>query len=114
MKLNKKELQSIAQTYKYWKLQENTQDFFEGMKMTLVTIGVLKQVENEIFKQDHIRSKNQIETTEQLIKKAYGKNYVFDSKKLDYYKDDIQFMEKLTEEEKNVLQANISYIENYS
>lgn len=113
MKIPKKELESIARTYKYWKAQEGTQELFEGMKMALVTMGVLKQVENAIFKEDHKKALNQIETMEALIDKAYGKKFRFDCKKIDTYKDDIQFMQRLSYEEKTVLTACINYIETY-
>ena len=57
MRLNKKELKSIAQTFRFWQDAEKKEadnNYFNGMRATLSQIGVLKQVQNEIFKQDHM------------------------------------------------------------
>ncbi len=70
-------------------------------------------MENAIFKDDHKRALNQIETMETLINKAYNNKNQFSCKKIDTYKDDIQFMYRLNNDEKSVLLACIEYIETY-
>ena len=113
MKLNKKELRAMTQTYRYWKNDDEHGDFFKGLRTTLVLIGALDQVENQIFTENNWRSKDQIETAETLIKKAYDKKHKVDLNRLDDYVDDIKYMEKLTDEDKRVLAACIKYVADY-
>ena len=109
MKLPKKELASIVPTFQYWQDDPDHQEFFDGMKMVLSQLGVLTQIQNEIFIKNHPKIKEQIKTTEQLIRKAYPKN-TFDCHKLNEYHDDIPYMMYLSNADKTTLDACLKYI----
>ena len=105
MKLNKKELNQIIASYQY-----NEGEWKDAIKQTLIILGCYTQVTNEIFKLNHRRAAEQIETMEKILDKAYFPKRVINFKLIYVYEDDIIFMERITDDEKKVLRACIDYI----
>lgn len=113
MKLTKKQLDQIISTLNFYQNDKTPEslNFIEGMRRVFVLTGDIKQLDNEIFKsrQNNI-VKGCIDRLEILIDKAYDKK-TFDFKHIDIYYDDLQFMERLKDDEKTAAAACIKYIE---
>jgi hypothetical protein len=101
MKLNKKQLKTLALSYLY---NDKNSEYFQGLNHTLIALGINIEVQNEAFKIKNMCYKKEVEETEKLINKAYDKKE-FKSNLINHYKDEIQFMDRLSNGEKKQLET---------
>ena len=112
MKLNKKELKNLSLQLDYY--QQNKEDYSRELltlRQTLKMLNILTVVEIEVLKLHNKRYDYAVDNIVNLINKAYNKK-AFNVSLLQSgeYTENLDFMDRLTDEEKQTLKACISLV----
>jgi len=113
MKLNKKELKNLSLQLDYY--QQNREDYSRELltlRQTLKMLNILNIVEIEVLKLHNNKRHYAIDNIVDLINKAYNNNKAFNASLLQtgVYTENLDFMDRLTDEEKRTLKACISLV----
>lgn len=106
-RLTKKEKEYVRQQYKFLSGNEH-----RTVKFMMIALGIKDEIEKDIIKNFGKIESEKVDEIERLITKAIGKGK-FKVSLLDTYFDDAEFMEKLNNEEKRLLMANIGVLNKY-
>lgn len=113
MKLNKKELKNLSLQLDYY--QQNKEDYSRELltlRQTLKMLNILTVVEIEVLKLHNKRYTYAVDNIVDLINKAYDNKKGFNVSLLQtgVYTENLDFMDRLTDEEKQTLKACISLV----